>query len=404
MVKVALIGMGCGTAEGLTQQGWRALKQAEYIIGSEWLLEGLPEGCTRNRAAAVRGEEILSLLLASGCRYACVLYSGDTGFYSGARTLLPLLSAQGIGAEMLPGVSSVQYFAAKLGHPWQSWSLCSANGKRCDAVEAVCAAAGKLTFFLTDGAEGPARLCRQLAEAGLGQLQVIVGENLGCEGEKVYMGTAAECAKRTFAQRNVLLAAAPRRPTRRVPGIPDSEFVRREGVPMLGQEVRAAALAKLAVGGEDLCWDIGAGTGSVGVELALQCRSVWAVEREEAALALARANREKFGAWNLSLVEGEAPQALEQLPRPDAVFVGAGAGGLPEILQAVHHSGPQARVCVAAVSLEALYTAHSELARLDREVEVTQLSVSRTWPAEQPNLLQAQDPVFLITGTARQGE
>ena len=166
---------------------------------------------------------------------------------------------------------------------------------------------------------------------------------------------------------------------------------------MTKQEVRAASLSKLAVGPDDVCWDIGAGTGSVSVELALQCKAVWAVEHKADALALARANREKFGAWNLRLVEGMAPAILSQFPKPDAVFVGGSGGELPEILEAVRCANPQARVCVSAISLETLHTAMELL----EGAEVTQISVSRSKHVGQLHLLLAQNPVFLVTGVVK---
>lgn len=378
-MKVTLIGTGCGPVPDI---------RADYVVGASRLIAD----CPQPKAAATRAEDILKLLLASGCEDCAVLYSGDTGFYSGARTLLPLLTERGIEAEVLPGLSSVQVLAARLGRSWQDWTLCSAHGAECDPVAAVCQ--GKPALFLTGGPDGPARLCRELVQAGLGELPVTVGENLGFEGERVSQMTASRCAEGTFAPLNVLLAEpAPRYP-RRAPGIPDGEFLRAEGVPMTKQEVRAAILAKLAVGPEDICWDIGAGTGSVSVELALQCRAVWAVERKPDALALARSNRERFGAWNLRLAEGTAPAALEDFPTPDAVFVGGGGGGLSEILQAVCRANPEARVCVSAVTLETLHAAAAEL----RDPEVTQISVSRSRQAGRLHLLLAQNPVFLVTG------
>lgn len=376
-MKVTLIGTGCGPVSEI---------HADYIVGASRLLEG----CGLRHDAATRAEEILELLLASGCENCAVLYSGDTGFYSGARTLLPLLKGQGIQAEVRPGLSSVQVLAAKLGRPWQDWILCSAHGTSCDPVAEVCQ--GKPAFFLTGGADGPGALCRELTDAGLGDLPVTVGENLGFAGERITAMTAARCAGKIFAPLNVLLCEpAPRYP-RRVPGIPDGEFLRAEGVPMTKQEVRGLILSKLAVGSEDVCWDIGAGTGSVSVELALQCRAVWAVERKTDALA--RANREKFGAWNLRLVEGSAPAALEDFPAPDAVFVGGSGGELPEILRAVRKANPNARVCVSAISLETLHTAVAEL----KDPEITQIAVSRSRAAGQLHLLLAQNPVFLVTG------
>lgn len=378
-MKVTLVGTGCGPVPDI---------RADYVAGAARLLEGY----SGRKAAAAKAEDILELLLVSGCENCAVLYSGDTGFYSGARTLLPLLAERGISTEVLPGLSSVQVLAARLGRPWQDWTLCSAHGTDCDPVAAVCQ--GKPAFFLTGGPDGPAELCRELTQAGLGNLPVTVGENLGFDGEFVSSMTAARCAERTFAPLNVLLAEpAPRYPWR-VPGIPDGEFLRAEGVPMTKREVRAAILAKLAVGPEDICWDIGAGTGSVSVELALQCRAVWAVERKPEALDLARANREKFGAWNLRLAEGSAPAALEDFPAPNAVFVGGSGGELPEILEAVRRANSRARVCVSAVTLETLHAAAAEL----RDPEVTQISVSRSRPAGQLHLLLAQNPVFLITG------
>lgn len=378
-MKVTLIGTGCGPVPDI---------RADYVVGAARLLEGY----SGRKDAAARAEDILPLLLASGCENCAVLYSGDTGFYSGARTLLPLLAEHGIEAEVWPGLSSVQVLAARLGRPWQDWTLCSAHGADCDPVAAVCR--GRPAFFLTDGPDGPARLCGELVQAGLGELSVTVGECLGFEEEAVSSMTAARCTEKTFAPLNVLLCeSAPRYP-RCAPGIPDGEFLRAEGVPMTKQTVRAAILAKLAVGPEDVCWDVGAGTGSVSVELAFQCRAVWAVERSPEALALARSNREKFGAWNLRLAEGSAPAALEDFPAPNAVFIGGSGGKLPEILQAVRRANPEARVCVSTISLETLHAAMAEL----RDPEVTQISVSRSRPAGQLHLLLAQNPVFLISG------
>lgn len=394
-MRVTLAGLGCGSPDTVTAEVQEALCRADIVIGAARLLSRLPEGLTPRRDAAVRPREILERLLAADCREACVLYSGDTGFYSGARGLAPLLEERGIPFRILPGISSVQLFSARLGRPWQDWRLCSAHGVDCDAAAEVCR--GGPVCFLTGGTLGPGALCRQLAEAGLEDLPVTVGENLSYPEERVERGTAAEFAEKTFAPLSVLLAeAAPRLP-RRTPGIPDGEF-RRGNAPMTKQEVRAAILGKLAVGPEDVCWDVGAGTGSVSVELALQSKAVWAVERDAGALELLQANRQRFCAWNLRLVEGEAPEALAGLPAPDAVFVGGSGGALPRILRAVRDANPKARVCVSAIALESLHTALEELTALGYETETVQIAVSRTRPAGKLHLLTAQNPVFLITG------
>ena len=125
------------------------------------------------------------------------------------------------------------------------------------------------------------------------------------------------------------------------------------------------------------------------------------MERDAAACGLILANRGRFGAWNLHLVQGEAPDALAGLPAPDAVFVGGSGGQLNAVLQAVHGSGPRARVCVSAISLETLSAGFQTLFDLGYDVEVTQLSVSRAKSAGELHLLLAQNPVFLLVGTPR---
>ena len=367
-MRVTLASLGGGGQETMTAECAAALRNARCILGAKRLLEHLPRGCTDNRIAAVRAQELLDAILGQqgGC---AVVFSGDTGFYSGARGLLPLLAQRGIPVQVLPGVSSVQLFAARLGRPWQDWELVSAHGVDCNVIGAV--SRGKPAFFLTGGALGPGELCRMLADAGLGSLSVAVGENLSGPEEKITTSTAAELAGRSFASLSVLLAEPAPRFERRSPGLPDGMFVRGQA-PMTKQEVRAAALAKLGVGPSDVLWDVGAGTGSVSVELALSAPEgqVFAVECDEDACALVRENKRKFSTWNLQLVEGKAPQALAGLPAPDAVFI----------------------------ALETLSAAVTALEKHGLEADVAQIAVSRTRPAGKLHLLMANNPTFLITG------
>ena len=394
---ITLIGMGAGTPETMTVQGLDALRRADLILGAKRLLEQLPPDCTGQRKALYKPEEILACIRETGAKAPVVLYSGDTGFYSGAAGLLEALRREKMEVSVIPGISSIQLLAAALGRPWQDWKLVSAHGCACDPA-AACRE-GRPVFFLTGGTETPATLCRKLTRAGLGDLAVTAGENLGRAGQTLTQGTAEQLAEREFASLSVLLTEAAPQPPRRTPGLPDEEFIRGE-VPMTKQEVRASILAKLAVKPSETLWDVGAGTGSVSVELALAAPqgSVWAVECEEDACELIRKNREKFRAYNLTLIEGKAPQALENLPAPDAVFIGGTKGGMEPILRLILHKNPAARICISAIALETLGTAIATLTSCGLSVEVTQLSVSRTRPAGKLHLLMANNPIFLITG------
>lgn len=407
-MKVTLLGLGCGSAGTLTAEAARALGEAQYILGARRLLDALaalPEPPQCPMSEAVRPQAILERLEQANCDAACVVYSGDSGFYSGARALLPLLRERGYDAALLPGISSLQALAARLGRPWQDWTLVSAHGVSCDPLAAL--GAGRPAFFLTGGSLGPAQLCRQLTQAGLGGLGVTVGENLTYPDERILSGTAAQFSQREFAPLSVMLAEAAPTPPRRTPGWPDEAFVRSESgvkpVPMTKQEVRAAILSKLAVTPDDVCWDIGAGTGSVSVELAAQCRAVWAVECRPEACALIEQNSARFHTYNLNLVCGRAPEVLAGLPAPDAVFVGGSEGRLAEILQAVRAANPAARICVSAIALETLTAACAAFEGLGCGYEVSQISVSRTRCVGRLHLLMAQNPVFLISTVQEEG-
>ena len=396
-MNVTLIGMGSGQPENLTLQGLAALRQADLILGARRLLAVLPAGCTENRAAAYRPDEVAELLQTSGAENAVLVYSGDTGFYSGASSMMEKLEALGVRARVLPGLSSIQLLAAALGRPWQGWNLVSAHGRTCDPV-AECMQ-GRPTFFLTGGSEDPATLCAQLEAEGFGDVQGVVGQCLGTPEEKLFRGSVKELAAGRFNSLSVLLVEAAEVLPRRAPGLPDEAFERGD-VPMTKQEVRAAVLAKLAVRPEDILWDVGAGTGSVSVELALVAPRgrVYAVECRPEGCALIKANREKFRTRNLVLVEGLAPAALSDLPAPDAVFIGGSKGSLAAIVDAALDKNPDARICVSAIALESLSAAVAALTAKGRTVQVSQIAVSRARAVGGLHLMMAQNPIYLITG------
>ena len=399
-MKITLVGMGGGTVDSVTTQGAEALHEATLIIGAKRLLENLPDFCTQNRIAMYKIGEILSVLETTKEQNITLVYSGDTGFYSGASALCRVLDERHIGYTVIPGVSSVQLLSAAIHEPWQNWNLVSAHGCACDPV-AACSM-GKPTFFLTGGEVTPAVICAKLTEAGLGDVQAVVGENLGTPQQKISKNAVRKISESAFAPLCVLLVESCEVPVRRVPGLPNEVFIRGK-TPMTKQEVRAAALAKLAVKPTDILWDIGAGTGSVSIEMALAAPLgyVYAVECDPEACGLIRQNRETFHACNLTLVEGRAPAALADLPAPDAVFIGGTKGGMEAVVDTVLARNPNARICISAIALETLGAAIAALTARGLTAEGTQIAVSRTKPAGRLHLLMANNPIFLITGTRK---
>ena len=390
-MKIILIGCGCGE-QSLTAEAAEAIRQADILVGSRRLLDLFGGG--KHCIEAVRPEEIASALKSSCCETACALFSGDSGFYSGARRLLSLLEGEDV--TVIPGISSLQMFSAKLQIPWQGWHFCSAHGRKCDPVKEVCR--GKPVFFLTGGSVTPAELCRELCAAGLGELPVAVGENLGGQNEQICRGAANDYVNQIFAPLSVMLAEKAPNRKQYLPGIPDTCFARAEGIPMTKREVRAVALSLLGVKEDSVCWDIGTGTGSVAIELALHTGAVYGIEQNEDAVSLAEENRRALGAWNLRLIRGHAPEALDSLPEADAVFVGGTGGNGREILRTVLEKSPKASICVTAVTLETLHMASVLLEEEGYETEILQLSASRSRVVGRSHMMTAQNPIWLISG------
>jgi len=407
--QIYLVGLGMGNPDTLTLAGRDAIAQSQLVIGARRLLDAVSQaGMMPERATqleAVRTEDIAQALLDAQAACACVLFSGDTGFHSGATLLvrrLKELAHEGklpAKAQVIPGISSLSYLCSRLGVSWQDAHVVSLHGRSGNPAGAV-QTHGK-TFFLTGGATKAQDVCRALVDAGLGQARAWVGERLSYPDERLAQGTAAELAQMDFGDLAVVLVVN-HRPIRRpseAPGLADDSFVRDGHTPMTKEEVRTLAVSKLRLAQDSVVWDVGAGTGSVSVELALAACAgqVYAIERDPGACALLEENRDRFGLTNLHVVAGTAPGVLSGLPAPDRVFVGGSAGGLDGIVAAALAANPQVRIVATAVTLE---TVAALLAALGQEgltgLEVVQVAVARARTAGPYHLMTGQNPVYLF--------
>ena len=400
--RVYVIGLGMGNPDTLTLGAWKALEKSELVIGSRRLVDAL-DGLSARRVALTSPQAIADELAASDVAVASVVMSGDVGFYSGARPLLRLLG--GMDVEVLPGVSSLSYFCAQLRAPSHDVYATSAHGRDCDVAAVVQAHAR--SFFLTGGAYNVALMCDQLVRRGLGDVRVSVGERLSYEDERIVVGTAAELVEHTFDPLAVMLVENdhPLVPEVMAPSLPDRAFVRGD-VPMTKEEVRELVICKLRIAPNETVWDVGSGTGSVTVEAARAAYAgqVLAIERDDAALALTRANVQAFGLTNVRVVEGTAPEVLCGLDTPDRVFVGGSGGQLAQVLGAALQANPEVRICVPVVTLETLSEALRCADELGlQDVEVVQVSVARARKLGGHHLMQAHNPVFLVTANGPGG-
>lgn len=395
-MKVYLIGIGMGNSDTLTLGAERAIRESGLLIGAKRLLEPF-QGNDCEKLELIKSDDIVAALHAATCEQASVLLSGDVGFYSGATALYGKLAD--FEVEVVPGISSLVYFCAKLRTPWQDATLVSAHGRDHDAVGAI--QSSPKTFCITGGKTKVEDICRDLVKRGMGGVSVAAGERLSYDDERIVRGTASELAEMSFADLSVMLAENPHSVKRpfAAPSLADGDFARGKA-PMTKEEVRALAIAKLRIAPGHVVWDVGAGTGSVSVEAALAANRgvVYAVEKNPDALALMRENRAAKGAFNMVPVEGEAPDALAGLPAPDRVFIGGSSGNLDAIVNAALAANPQVRICVTAVTLETLADVLACLRAHDVEdADIVQVSVARADAVGSYHLMRAENPVYIVT-------
>ena len=395
-MSVYLVGVGMGNPDTLTVAAKKAIEGSDLLIGASRLLEPF-EGLACRKLALVAADDIVAALAAEPFEQASVLLSGDVGFYSGATSLYERLD--GYDIEVIPGISSLVYFCAKLHTPWQDAALVSAHGRDHDAVGTIQSHAK--TFCLTGGKTKVEDICRQLAERGLEDVRVAAGERLSYGDERIVHGTAAELADLAFADLAVMLVWNPA-PIERpfgAPALADAAFERGKA-PMTKEEVRALAIAKLRIAPNHTVWDVGAGTGSISIEAARAANKgrVFAIEKKEDALQLLERNRSAFGLTNVTIVAGEAPDVLAGLPAADRVFIGGSSGELASIVEAAVSANPHVRICAAAVTLETLTVLTTCLRDMGIEhADIVQVAVSRADAVGAYHLMRAENPVYLVT-------
>ena len=396
---VHIIGSGLADGATLTVRGRELLDAADVIIGAQRLVDSCGGNPDAKRHATIVPDEIARICKAHEGQCICVLMSGDTGFYSGTTKLLGALSPNNSDVEIVPGISSIQALAARERRPWQGWRLVSAHGRGCDPIAEVRDHAE--TFFLTGGGWTVSVIVSALADAGFGSCIATVGEKLGSPEERVTTDTVENLVGREFASLSVLLIDNPFVNTSVFTGIPDLEFYRGKA-PMTKSEVRAVVLSKMRLSEGSVVWDIGAGSGSVSVEAALSARRghVYAVECDEEACEIIETNRLKFRVANLDVIQGLAPEACEDLPSPDVVFIGGSKGNLKQIIERVIAKSSHCRIVATAVTLETIAEAIRVFADLAIEdYEAVSVSVARTKELGSYHMLMAQNPIMVFSGT-----
>lgn len=410
--KVAIIGIGDDGLASLPESARRRVLEADLLFGARRALALVPSGTSERIVIDTDlGEIVRAIDAHRQSRRIVVLAIGDPLFYGVARYLGDKLGKDIF--EVVPHVSTMQLAFARVMESWDEAYLTDVAGHSLEHILERIRVAEKVGLF-TNEQSTPAVIAAALLKAGINYFRVYVCENLGARDEVVTQGTLPEIAAMSFSPLNVMILlrqpAAPDqpRPTDRLLAFGNPDEVFRQSRPKRGlltpSEVRAMALAELAIRPTSVIWDIGAGSGSVSIEAAQLAAAgqVFAIEPDIEDCSLIRDNAATFGVKNVTVVMGYAPDAFDGLPEPDAVFVGGAghevAGIVGKAFERLKVSG---RLVANVASLDSLSTAANILRQLDPHLGVLLINLARGAHQLDNIRFEAANPSFLLSATKR---
>ncbi len=395
--RVHVIGVEPGAA-ALPPDALEAARRCRLLAGAPRHLELVPGFAGETIPLKGRVAEVVERIASDPHVTAALLASGDPGFFGLGAVVLRHLPREAV--RLWPAVSSMQLAFARACEPWSGARFASLHARPLETLAPLLGSA-RIGLF-TDGRNHPGRIARFVLEAGWDDYEMVVAEDLGLPSERLRRGPAARFVDWQGSDLNVvlLLRSGPD-PRPLGPGLPDGAFLHRGGM-LTKREVRATVLGLLALPREGVLWDVGAGSGSVSAEACLLAPGLraFAVERDAASVRLIRENRRRLRAAGLVLVHGEAPDALDPLPDPHAVFVGGTGGRTTGILDTCwDRLRPGGSLVVAAALLETLAEVRAWAGSRGVGAGVTVLSAWRSSPLAGRTRLAPTNPVFLVHAT-----
>jgi len=417
--KCQIIGVLDNGLEGLSAPALDALNNAEVVIAATRVLKLFSATTSAAECKDLTGNlgkvpEWISSALVQQKR-VIVLATGDPLCHGIGSFLSKKFAADQL--QIIPNVSAIQLAFASLGMAWQDAKICSVHHK--DAEEWQMGAGAEHGLYallqainqhdklaiLTSPENSPARIAQMLVMENMADLfTMVVAENLLCVDEKVFQDlTVAELAEQAFTGNDVvILTRHQAKNPELLFGYADEVFKQRK--PDKGlitkREVRAVSLARMQLTASSIVWDIGAGSGSVGIEAAKLCYQghVYAVEKNVADFAIAGENAGSFELHNYTLIENKAPSGMEGWPAPNAVFIGGSGGELAELIRlCLEKLQTNGWLVMNFVTLENLSTALEALKQSVAVWDITQMQASRSQPILHMNRMRAENPVWVVS-------
>jgi precorrin-6Y C5,15-methyltransferase (decarboxylating) len=385
---ISVVGIGVGGE--LPPRSHEVIVSAQVLLGGARQLALFPDVGEERIDIVGRISELKTLLAARADRRCVVLASGDPLFYGIGTTVLRHFPK----AEIFTAPSSVAEAFARVRLSWNDAELISIHGRPMADIGAALDRSGKVAV-LTGGENTAAAVGRQL---GSREGVAYLCECLGMAEERVRTVPIAELSRIEARDPNVVLLVGPKRLHTVVPYTDDDAFEKK--VPKKGlitkREIRTLSLAALCIRPGDICWDIGAGSGAVAIELAmLGASKVYAVEKNEDGCAIVRQNIEAFATPQVEVIHAKAPEGLKALPDPDRVFIGGSGGNMGELVAGIL-ARCRGKVVVNVATIENLAECVAALKTAEASWSVTQVLVSRSSPILELTRFEALNPVWIV--------
>lgn len=395
--EISLVGIGMGNTDSLTKEAEKTIQEADLLIGASRMIAA----CEKNGQDVYieYNSEKIAAYIQEHPEYEkiAVVLSGDVGFHSGAKKLLDILGNQ---VKVVCGISSVTYFMSRIQKSWDDVVLTSNHGEEANLISLI--RQNEKVFSILGKKDSVSELAKKLLAYGMNEVVLYVGERLSYADEKIQKGFPENFVDYEGDSLSVLYAENKNyRQQSATHGIRDEEFLR-DKVPMTKEEVRTVSLSKLRLSENSVCYDVGAGTGSVAVEMALRAYKgkVYAIEKKELAVELLKKNKEQFQADNLEIIEGFAPEAMEDLEAPTHAFIGGSSGNMKEIMELLLKKNPKVRMVINCIALESVSEALECLKILPvSDTEIVQMTVGKSKTVGRYHMMMGENPIYIISCT-----
>ena len=402
---INLVGIGLGNPNLLTKAAISALERSSVIIGAKRIVDSVKKDFPNKKYfTEYNTEKIIEIIRENMDNETAVVFSGDISLFSGSLKLFDKLKAlveekdfKDCNINTYPGISSLSYLCAKSNTDISKVKILSFHGKKELLYHNIDS--NEFTFIITSKGEGVKEICRKLISFGFFELDIILGENLSYDNERITIGTASDLLGMDISDLNCMIISNPDADKSIGFGLSDEVFAR-DKVPITKSEVRAIIMSKLDIHPDSICYDIGAGSGSVTIEMSRLAYEgkVYAIEKNPLAVELIKKNIHNFSAENIELIHAKAPEGLDNILDADKIFIGGSGGELISMMEMIFTSKKNPTIVISAITMETIAQI-TDIVKLAKEkgydTEITAVNVSKSKEVGPYNMMIAQNMVFI---------